>query len=68
MTRYAKLQLKKLEMEVRIEQAKAPPHPPLPPALPGRKKNEENTSFVEKTNEEIFIGKMESQKKKIYTN
>ena len=22
-------------------QTKAPPHPPLPPALPGRKKNEE---------------------------
>ncbi len=40
---------------------KAPPHPPLPPALPGRKKNEENTSFVEKDKRGKFYRKDETQ-------
>ena len=45
---------------------KAPPDPPLPPALPGRKKNEENTSFVEKDKRGNFHrkdGKSEEKKK-----
>ena len=47
-----------MEQEVRIEQMKAPPHPPLPPALPGRKKNEEKTPrLLKERNEEILYRK-----------
>ena len=47
-----------MEQDVSIEQVKVPPHPPLPLALPGKKKNEEKTPrLLKETNEKILYRK-----------
>ena len=40
----------------RIVKAKAPPHPPLPPAKAGRKDERNHTFLIEKKCMEILIG------------